>query len=357
MPSLATDSSFVSIVLPCFNEKNYITPCLDSIIANEYPKDKLEVLVCDGMSDDGTRDIILSYAEKYEFIKLIDNVRRIIPCALNQGIKNAKGDIIVRMDVHALYAKDYIRKSVNRLLEYNAINVGGIIETKPKAPSFIGTAIIHALSSSFGVGNSHFRTGSDKPMEVDTVFGGCFKKETLTKIGLYNENLKSNEDLELNLRLKAADGKILLFPDIKATYFARTRLWEFAKNNFRNGFSTLYTLKHSRHYTIRYRHLVPMIFVASLITTSLLGFFLQPGFFLLLLLILVSYAAANLYCSVRIAKKNGAWLFFTLPFIFTLLHLTHGLGSLSGLFNIIFSKQFWALRFKKTSPVKTAAAK
>jgi len=335
----------VSVILPCLNENEYISACLDAIINFDYPKDQLEILVCDGISNDGTRDQILAYQNKYPYVKMIDNQKKTIPTALNLGIKSAKGDIIFRLDVHADYPKDYLKKCVTRLIEFKAENVGGIIITKPKTPSFIGNAIVAVLSSPFGVGNALFRTGSTTPKEVDTVFGGCFHRSIFNEIGLYNENLKGNQDLEFNLRLNAAGGKIMLFPDIKAIYYARSTIWAFCKNNFRNAFWAIYTLNFVKYFALKLRHLVPMVFFLSLLITSLLGIFFHPFFLVLLFVILVPYSAMNLYSSFKMTEKDCIHLFFILPFLFFTLHISHGMGSFWGLLKMIFSRQFWEYRF------------
>ena len=119
---------FVSIIIPCRNEEKYIGKCLQSIIEQNYPKDNLEVLVVDGMSEDRTREIVENYSQKYSFIKLFDNPKKFTPFGLNIGIKEAKGEIIMRMDAHAGYEKDYISKCVRYLENYDADNVGGAMK-------------------------------------------------------------------------------------------------------------------------------------------------------------------------------------------------------------------------------------
>ncbi|MBI3334999.1 MAG: glycosyltransferase family 2 protein [Candidatus Portnoybacteria bacterium] len=219
----------VSIIIPCRNEENYIAQCLDSLAAQNYPKERLEVLVVDGLSEDGTRNKVKPYTKRYPFIKLLDNSSRIIPVAMNIGIKNAKGDVIMKMDAHASYPKDYVSKCVNALRQYDADNAGGMLITKPGGDTLQARAIALCLSHWFGVGSSPFRrqSQSKKPREVDTVAFGCYKKEVFKKIGLYNEHLERSSDMELNIRLKKAGGKILLVPDITAYYYADSTFTQF----------------------------------------------------------------------------------------------------------------------------------
>lgn len=325
----------VSIIIPCRNEEKFIGKCLDSIIANDYPKDRLEFLVIDGMSKDMTKKIIEDYSHRYPFIKYLENPKKITPCALNIGISSAKGKIIMRMDVHAKYEKYYISKCVRYLEEYNADNVGGNMITLPESNTLVAKSIAIVLSNRFGVGNSVFRTGSQKPKYVDTVFGGCYKKEVFDKIGFFNENLVRNQDLEFNLRLKRFGGKILLAPDIIVYYYPKSDLVDFAKHNFRDAFWVIYPLKFSIK-AFSWRHLIPLFFVLSLLGTLFLGI-IFPFFSWLFFTIIISYVLMNLYFSARItaAQKDLKYLFM-MPIVFAVRHIFYGLGSLWGLCKIIF---------------------
>ncbi len=141
---------FVTIIIPCWNEEKFIQKCLESIINQNYPKDKMEILVVDGMSEDKTREIIVDYSKRFSFIKLVDNPKKFTPFALNIGIKNSGGEIIIRMDAHAGYEKDYISKCVKYQKEYNADNIGGSIKTLPSQKTILSKAIALVLYSFFG---------------------------------------------------------------------------------------------------------------------------------------------------------------------------------------------------------------
>lgn len=330
----------VSIIIPCRNEEKFIAGCLDSVIANDYPKDKLEVLVIDGMSDDETREIIGRYTKQYPFIKLLDNLKKIVPYALNIGIRSAKGEIIMRMDAHATYEKDYISKCVKYLDEYNADNVGGIWKIIPRKDTFTGSAIALVLSCPFGIGNAYYRFVDKEPRWVDTVPFFCHKKGVFEKIGLFNENLIYSQDMEFNVRLKKAGGKILLAPDIISYYYTRSDFRSFCKHNWRNGVWAIYPIKFTNYLPVKLRHLVPLIFVSGLIITFVLSFSIPVSLWLFLLVVF-SYLLINIYFSSKIAirEKDFGYLFI-MPVIFVSLHVTYGLGSLWGLLNVIVSKQF-----------------
>jgi cellulose synthase/poly-beta-1,6-N-acetylglucosamine synthase-like glycosyltransferase len=332
---MVNDLDLVSIIIPCRNEERFIAKCLDSVIANDYPNDRLEVLVVDGVSEDGTREIIERYAQQYPFIRLLSNDKKITPVALNIGIKHAKGEIIMRIDAHATYEKDYISKCVKYLDEYRAGNIGGTMITLPRDNTFTGKVIVLTLSHRFGVGNSVFRTGSKEPGWVDTVFGGCYKREVFDKVGFFNENLAGNQDLEFNLRLKRAGGKILLHPEIVSYYYTRSDFKSFCKNNFRNAVWVIYSMRFVNHMPFSWRHLVPFAFVSSLIGSAALSVFSQI-FLWLFLFIVGSYALTNVYFSIKItAKEKDFRYLFVTPLIFATLHISYGLGSLWGLLKVI----------------------
>ena len=266
----------VSIIIPCRNEKEFICKCLDSVIANDYPKESLEVLVVDGRSEDGTRQIVNEYSKKHSFIKMLDNPKKITPCALNIGIKNANGEIVIRLDAHSTYQNDYISKCVKYLYEYNADNVGGVWKIVPRSNTIVGKSIALASSNFFGGGDAYYRTGNFKePKLVDTVFGGCYKKGIFDKIGYFNENLVRSQDMEFNLRLKKAGYKTLLVPDIIVYYYTRSTLKEVFNHRFKDGIWAVVPFKYSEIVPVSIRSLVPLIFVLSLVITALLGIFFK----------------------------------------------------------------------------------
>lgn len=326
-----------SIIVPCRNERKYIVKCLDSIIAQDYPKDKLEVLVVDGMSKDGTREIVKEYIQKCPFMKLLDNPRKVVPIALNRGIKEAKGEVIMRMDAHNFYRKNYISKCIKYLKEYNVNNVGGICVTLPGANTILARSIALAFSHPFGVGNSYFRIGSKKPRFVDTVPFGCYKKEVFEKIRPFDENLIRNQDIEFNLRLKKTGGKILLAPDIISYYHARSTLKAFAKQNFWNGFWVIYSAKFAKM-PFSIRHLVPFFFVFSLIDSLILLLFFHP-FIYLFAFVFGSYIILNIFFSTQLCFKNGVKYFPALILSFSALHLSYGFGSIWGVIKLFISKK------------------
>jgi glycosyltransferase involved in cell wall biosynthesis len=336
---------FVSIVIPCRNEKEFISGCLDSIIENDYAKEKLEVLAVDGMSEDGTQVVIENYSIKYPWIRLIKNPEKITPVALNIGIRNSKGEIIIWMSAHNRYDKNYISRCVESLERYGADNVGGIMRTLPRLDNFIGRAIVASLSHRFGVGNSYFRVLTNEPKWVDTVFGGCYRRDVFDRVGLFNENLVRGQDMEFNLRLKKAGGKTLLVPDIVSHYYARSDIKSFWKHNFTNGIWAILPFLYSSIVPVSCRHLVPLAFVGSLLVTAALGLLWVP-FFWLFLTILGSYVLVSLVTSFQIAwRERDPRYLILMPFVFGILHFGYGLGSLWGVTKLITAPRFWEKLF------------
>lgn len=308
---------FVSVIIPCRNEEKFISICLESIIANDYLKDKLEVLVMDGMSKDKTREIVSKYTRKYSFVKLLENPRIITPAAMNIGIENSQGEIIIKMDAHSLYQKDYISKCVEHLIESGAANVGGVLKSIASESNIIAKAIALSLSHFFGAGNSYFRTGSKEPREVDTVAFGCFRKSIFDKVGLYNEKMAKIEDFELNWRIRKSGGKIFLFPDIKAQYLPSSEnILDFFEHNFTDGIWPTYSLKFGFH-SFSLRHFIPLKFVLTLPLT------IWP------------YIPISLFFSLQIAfREKDPRLFFIMPLVFINRHIGYGLGSIYGIIKL-----------------------
>jgi len=310
----------VSVIIPCRNEARFIAVCLDSILASDYPR--FEVIVADGMSADGTREIVARYGE----VQMIDNPRKITPAGLNLAIGAARGEIILRMDAHARVARDYISGCVAALERTGADNVGGIRIEVARDPGFFAAAIVEAMTQPFGVGNALYRTMADREQWVDTVFGGCWRREIFCRIGMFHERLARSQDIEFNQRLRRAGGRILLSPALVTYYYTRSWLRDLIRHNFVNGaWSVLPFALTGGGMPVRWRHLAPLAMVSTVCVCALAGFY-WPA---------VAYAAANLSASAWIAARKKRWNYvLTLPVVFASLHFSYGTGSLWGLARI-----------------------
>lgn len=322
---------FVSIVIPCRNEEKFISRCLDSIVASGYPRNKLEVLVIDGMSEDKTRKIVTEYTRQYHFIRLLNNLKKITPVALNLGIRNANGEIIVRMDAHAEYPVSYVSKCTEYLNITNADVVGGPIITIPSKDTFIAKCIALIISHPFGVGNSRFRT-SIKKGYVDTVPFGAYRRDVFDKVGLFDERLVRNQDNEMSSRIIKNGGRIYFDPDLKVRYYNQSTISGLLRQAFRTGIWNIITVKINPS-AFHGRHFVPLLFVTALLTSGLLALFHFWSFLVFLLLVCL-YGVAAAVSSFHIGIRMGIRYAVFLPVIFFFYHVSYGMGSLIGILRI-----------------------
>ncbi len=328
----------LTIICPIYNEEKYIARCIESIMQQDYPKDGLEVLFVDGMSTDRTREIIAQYQLQCPYLRVLDNPHKIVPYAMNKGISEAKGDIIMRLDAHSTYATNYFSAITKRLKEFDAENVGCVCKTDVlnKTPKTL--AIREVLSNKFGVGNSDFRTGIDGFKEVDTVPFGCWPKRVFEKYGLYDVRLVRNQDIELSKRIINGGGKIIIIPDTYCTYMARETFGGLAKNNFGNGKWNILTVYYTHNMkSLSLRHFIPLLFVLGLIVPTLVGIFWHPALWLTAA-VAVAYLCALGAVSVKLAISKHL-NFFYLLWGFITLHCSYGFGSLVGLLSLPFTKR------------------
>lgn len=305
------------------NEARFIGPCLDSILETTYPLELLEIIVVDGLSYDGSAEIVHEYSRRFRFVKILTNEQRTAPSAMNIGIRHAVGKILIRMDAHSLYSPEYIGRCVDLLLTDKAVNVGG--PQIAVGTNYVSWAIAGATTSRFGVGDAMFRF-SKTQQYVDTVYLGAWWTETLTRIGGFNEEWIVNQDYELNYRLREAGGKILLSPDIRCQYFVRPSMRALARQYFRYGKWKVKTLV-AHPDSLRWRQLVPPAFVCAF----LLSLALVPWVGVFGLGVPMLYAVASLIASVATASSLGWRYLPLLPVVFATLHFAWGLGFWLGL--------------------------
>jgi len=326
----------ISIVIACKNEEKHIKKCLNSLIQQNYPVDKFEIILVDGMSDDKTKEIIKKFQiTNSEFqIRLLDNPKKINSFGFNVGIKKAQDDIIVIFGAHSIAEKDFITKNVEYLEKTSADCVGGPIRTIGE--SFIGKIISFVLSSPFGVGGAKFRY-SQKEGYVDTVAYGAYKKNVFNKIGLFDERLVRNHDIEFNTRLIKSGGKIFMTPEIKSYYYCPKTLNKFSKQAFSNGLWNIYTSKLIPG-SLHLRHFIPLCFVLGLLGSILISLIHPLGKWLFGIIICL-YLISDLFFSFKISFKSGLKYFLFIPFFFPILHFSYGLGSFWGILTFYKLKQ------------------
>jgi len=329
----------VSLIIPCYNEQDSIQDLLASISEQDFPLQDLEVVISDGMSTDATRDRIEEFAEAVPelTLRVVDNPQRNIPAGLNQAIKAASGEILVRIDAHSLPHPDYLKFSVRALLENKGDNVGGVIDIKPANQSLIARSIALAAVHPLGVGDAKYRTGAQAG-EVDTVAFGAYRASLVERIGGYDESLLTNEDYEFNVRVRKSGGKIWLDPKIRVTYRSRSSLRALAAQYWRYGFWKLRMLLRYPE-TIRWRQ-VSGLFVLSWLVLGLLSIWFRAARWLLLGEAVI-YGAALLAAGITTAwKERDPGLIAGLPLAVATMHFSWGSGFLVSLIGYLFDKIF-----------------
>lgn len=323
MPNTALP--LVTVVLPIRNEAAFIARCFDALAKQDYPSDRMEVVIADGMSTDGTRDIVAAACAQHATWRMIDNPGRIVPTGLNAAMAAARGEIIARVDGHCEIAPDYIRRCVQHL--QNGVDaVGGPLETVGETQ--LANAIALAMSSTFGVGNSAFRTVADMTMSTDSVAFPAYRRAVVDKLGPFDEELVRNQDDEYNYRLRKAGGRILLAADVRSRYFSRSSIRSLWRQYFQYGYWKVRVLqKHPRQMCAR--QFVPPLFAAAVGGSVLALPFTGFGIWLLIAVV-GGYLLANAYASTRVARGNAAVLRMV-SVAFATLHVAYGSGFLYGL--------------------------
>lgn len=315
----------VSVIVPMYNERRYIERCLDSLLAQDY-RGEYEVLVVDGRSHDGSERIVREYARRHPHIRVIDNPHRKRPHAMNLGVQNARGEIVMFLGAHSESPPDLLSQAVRTLRETGAECVGGTIETT--GLGFIGKAVAAAVGHPLGVGGSKYRY-SQKAQYVDTMGYGAYWKKVFDRIGLFDEELDTNVDYELNYRLRKAGGRIFLNPQIRPRYYARTSLRGLFRQYFGYGWGKVAVVrKHPGAFLWRYR--IPPLFVLGAGIVILLSPFSSWARYALLIgggAYLLTLVVASLIVGIR----RRAPYALVLPPAFACMHFGFGLGFLAGL--------------------------
>ena len=315
---------FVSVVMPVRNEAAFIANSLKAVLSQDYPSEQMEVIVADGMSSDGTAQIVA----QHRGVKLINNPGKIVPTGLNLAIEQAHGEIIVRVDGHCEIASDYVRRCVDHLLNDGVDAVGGPLDTIGQTP--LANVIAAAMSSTFGVGGSAFRTRRNETMLTDTVAFPAYRRSLIARAGAFDEELVRNQDDEYNYRLCEMGAKILLAADVRCRYYSRSSVSSLWRQYFQYGYWKVRVMqKHPGE--MRLRQFVPPLFVTVLMLSLLMMLFVDGGW-LIFVLVIGSYLVANLAASLLTATKTTATKStLLLPVVFATLHISYGLGFLLGL--------------------------
>jgi len=247
----------VSVIMPCLNEEKFVGGALASLLDGTFPPERMEIVVVDGRSTDRTRQLVEEIAARDPRVRLVDNPRQITPAALNEGIRAARGAIIVRADAHVTYPRNYVERMVRALAETGAEMVGGRQEMRPSDDSPTAVAIALSMSGIFATGSPY--RWRRRQMEVDTVTLGSWRRSLFDRVGLFDERLVRNQDNELSSRIRRQGGRVLLVPDVRVQYVPRAsfrRLWRVAvEGGMWNAFT-----QRLLPYTFVWRHFLPGLF-------------------------------------------------------------------------------------------------
>jgi glycosyltransferase involved in cell wall biosynthesis len=317
----------VSVVLPVRNAERDIEACLEAVLGQDYPPHLLELIVVDGNSQDGTRGRVAAYAQRDTRIKLLSNPAGTIPAGLNIGIQAASGEIVARVDVRTSLATDYLKTAVELLASTGADNVGGPV--RGVSPTIRGRALILARESRFGLAGAAARYGETTEHWTDTVYLGVYPRRVFATIGLYDEEVTQDEDAELNYRLRAQGGRILVSPRLRTTYFYPSSLRRFLWKNLLFGVSKVRVWQKNPR-MLSWRHFIPPAFVAFLVLGPLLGR-IHWLFEALWALSAGAYLVTCLGVAAWYLLRGRGRVALLLPLVFPLLHLGWGAGFLAGL--------------------------
>lgn len=325
----------VSILIPCYQERNFIRSCLDSVRAFDVPDGiSIEVLVLDGMSTDGTREVVSEITAEDPRIRLVDNPKRTQSAAMNLAIPIATGDYIMRLDAHSFYPRDYLAHTVETAIRTGADNTGGVVATLRRGEGY-QAALVQALTThKFGVGDSGFRTDAAEGA-ADTVPYGFFRRQIFDRVGLFDERLLRAQDYEMNRRITVSGGKIWMNPTIEVQYYQQPDLKSFIRKQFVYEAPYNAYMWYLAPYSFTPRHAVTGIFSLGVIAGAILSAFF-PLIRIVFLATLALYFALALAAAFQQALRYREWrhVIFA-PLAFFAYHFLHGLGILVGLVRLM----------------------
>ncbi len=328
--------NLVSIIVVCHNEVQFIAQCLESIFNFQPSVGSQEVIVVDGMSNDGTREILTKWQQKFPALKVIDNPQQITPKAMNLGIKASKGEYIIFLSTHVLYSAQLLVQTLAAFESVKADNIGGVIITLPRGVSFEARLVQAVTTHRFGIGNSDFRVGS-KEGYVDTVAYGCYKRTVFDRIGLHDERLVRNQDYEINQRLINAGGRIWQNPKIKSSYYNQATISGLLFQAWSNGKWNPW-MWFVAPYSFAPRHAIPGVFLFSLLFSFILVS-LIPIFWPVLAVILGPYFILAIISAIQQAQRyQNWWMLACLPFLFFAYHISYGAGILWGIIALVLQR-------------------
>ncbi|MCH7944395.1 MAG: glycosyltransferase family 2 protein [Armatimonadetes bacterium] len=323
---------FVTVILCCRNEEDHIQGCVESLLDANYPSDRFEILAMDGDSDDGTRAILDGLAAKYKNVRWLPNDKRLKPFAVNKGVRESEGEVVVLCDAHADYPPGFVGRNVELLLDTGGDNVGGLTVTKSTG-TVQADVVCCLFSHPLAIGDAHHRSDSagDEIVEVESVFGGCYWRSKMETVGPFNEKLARTQDREYNIRLKNLGGRVFMDPRLKCGYYPRAELVAYVKWIFVAGYWLQYAWRFTDSKLVRWRNVIPSAFLLWHFVVAVL-LFLDWRVAAVAAVPFVAYVLLALYVGLSVLRKGQRLAVALLvPPVLYATHLSYGLGAIWGL--------------------------
>lgn len=328
----------VSFIIVAYNAEKVINDCLNSLNKQTYQHNNIEVILVDSNSEDKTKVLMnefkRNFDKDYNRIVVIDNPKKTLPCGWNVALKQAKGDVILRVDAHTIYPKDFIEKNINEINKGEDI-VGGQCISITKRDSQWEKVLLAAEESIFGCGIADFRRKKERKY-VDTLAFAMYRKKIFDEVGYYNENLARTEDNEMHYRMRKAGYKFLLSPEIVTYRYARSTLKDMIKQKYGNGKWIGITMSYCPKCFSIY-HLVPILFVLAIIFSAIMAMFQMPIFIISLFTVYTVFNIINLI--LVIVKNRFCISYLMLPVILFTLHCAYGIGTMVGIAKIMKNRK------------------
>lgn len=333
---MTQDIKIVTVIVPCRNERHYIEPFCRSVLGQLLPTDwTLELLIADGMSNDGTRQLLNRLSATDPSIQCVDNVGRIVSTGLNRALALAKGEVIIRMDVHTEYAPDYVAQCISVLAETGADNVGGAWHARPDADAGPMQEAVAAAFQSRWVAGGALSRKLDHDGWVDTVYLGCWPKATFQRFGGFDESLVRNQDDEHNLRLLLAGGRVWQSSRIRSVYRPRSSFLQVLRQYMQYGYWKPFVIrKHGQAASLR--HFAPSIFVGMLVLLSLAAVAGAPVWPFQAWTLLYGCALFALTVGVIIDRSPKPAASLLVPAVIIASHFGYGIGTFFGWWDVLF---------------------
>lgn len=326
--------TLVTIAIPCLQEREFIGACLDSVTRFEVPSDmSIEILVLDGMSKDGTREIVREFAARDSRVRLVDNVNRSQSAALNLAISQAKGAYLLRLDAHSVYPANYLASTLATAIRTGADNTGGVVATLRRGDTYQSSLVQAIITHQFGVGDSGFRTDAGEG-PADTVPYGCFRKAVFDRVGFFDERLVRAQDYEMNRRIAAAGGTIWRDPRIRVLYYPQPDIRSFIRRQVAYEAPYNAYMWYLAPYAFAARHAITGVFALGVLGGILLSPFfavIRHIFAAVMLLYLLLAVMAGVQQAIRYRQPLHT---LTAPPAFFAYHFLHGLALLGGLLRL-----------------------